>query len=255
MDVAEHVEQLRQDGERLAEVATSTPPSASVPTCPDWQLRDLVRHLGGVHRWATGFVQGEGRQPPDGDLEMLVGGWPPDADLVAWFHEGHRALVEALEAAPVDLETWTFLDAPSPLAFWARRQAHETAIHRVDAESAAGDVTGFPPAFAADGVDELLLGFVSRPGSELGVESPRSMLIRAADVHRSWGVTFAPSGFQILADPSGLGVPADVKLEVTGEVADLYVALWNRRDFEGMDLQGEPQLLDLWRDAVRISWS
>ena len=108
--------------------------------------------------------------------------------------------MEALASAPADLETWTFLDAPTPLAFWARRQAHETAIHRVDAESAAGDVTGFPSGFAADGIDELLLRFVGRPGRPLPVETPRSMVVRALDVPRSWRVTFAPSGFQIQAD-------------------------------------------------------
>ena len=251
MDVAEHVEQLRDDGQRLADVAASIALSDQVPTCPDWQLRDLVRHLGGVHRWATGFVRGIGRQPPDGDLEKLVEGWPADAELVAWFQEGHRALTQALEAAPADLETWTFLDAPSPLAFWARRQAHETAIHRVDAETAAGDVTGFPPTFAADGVDELLLGFAGRPGSSLPVESPRSMIVRAADVPRSWGVMFAPSGFQNKADPIDL----DAELLVTGDVSDLYVALWNRSDAATLELEGEEDLLELWRDTVRISWS
>jgi uncharacterized protein (TIGR03083 family) len=251
MDVAEHVEQLRRDGERLAEVASRTDPGAAVPTCPDWRLRDLVRHVGGVHRWATGFVLGAGVQPRDGDLERFVGGWPADADLVTWFEEGHRALVEALVVAPADLDTWTFLDAPTPLAFWARRQAHETAIHRVDAESAADDVTGFPPAFAADGVDELLLRFVSRPGTSLPVTSPRSMVARATDVPRSWAVTFAPKGFQIEADPEDIA--AD--LVVSDDVANLYVMLWNRRSPAGSHVEGEQDLLELWRETVRISWS
>ncbi len=251
MDVLEHVEQLRRDGERLAEVASSTDPAASVPTCPDWRLRDLVRHVGGVHRWARGFVLGAGRQPPDGDLEQLVGGWPEDTDLVAWFRAGHRALVEALASAPADLETWTFLDAPSPLAFWACRQAHETAIHRVDAETAAGDVTGFPCGFAADGVDELLLRFASRPGRTLPVQTPRSMVVRAGDVPRSWRVTFAPPGFQIQADPTD----ADAELVVAGDVSELYVVLWNRRDSAGLELDGEPDLLDLWRETMRIRWT
>jgi uncharacterized protein (TIGR03083 family) len=251
VDVLEHVEQLRLDGERLAEVASSTDPVAPVPTCPDWQLRDLVRHVGGVHRWATGFVLGAGVQPPDGDLEQLVGGWPEDADLVAWFRAGHRSLVEALASAPADLNTWTFLDAPTPLAFWARRQAHETAIHRVDAESAAGDATGFPSVFAADGVDELLLRFASRSSRTLPVGAPRSMFVRATDVPRSWFVTFTPTGFQIQADP----MDADAELLVTGVASDLYVMLWNRRDTAGLELDGEPYLLELWREVLRISWN
>jgi uncharacterized protein (TIGR03083 family) len=251
VDVFEHVEQLRLDGERLAEVASSTDPAALVPTCPEWQLRDLVRHVGGVHRWATGFVQGDGRQPPDGDLEQLVGGWPEDADLAGWFRAGHRALVEALESAPADLETWTFLDAPTPLAFWARRQAHETAIHRVDAEGAAGEVTGFPSRFAADGVDELLLRFAGRPGRALPVDLPRSMLVRATDVPRSWRVTFAPTGFQILTDP----IAADAELVVTGDAPRLYVMLWNRQGTAGLQAAGASDLLDLWRETVRIRWT
>jgi hypothetical protein len=72
VEVPDYVEQLRRDGERLATVASSTDPGAPVPTCPDWSLRDLVHHVGGVHRWATGFVRGAGRQPPDGDLERFV---------------------------------------------------------------------------------------------------------------------------------------------------------------------------------------
>ena len=51
-------------------------------------------------------------------------------------------LIEALDSASPDLEAWTFLPAPSPLAMLARRQAHETAIHRYDAESAADDRQG-----------------------------------------------------------------------------------------------------------------
>lgn len=45
------------------------------------------------------------------------------------------------------------------LAFWARWQADETAIHRADAELASGQVIAFAPEFAADGVDELVIGF------------------------------------------------------------------------------------------------
>ncbi|MGH2595834.1 MAG: maleylpyruvate isomerase family mycothiol-dependent enzyme [Actinomycetota bacterium] len=251
MDVSEYVEQLRLDGKRLADVASSTDLAAPVPSCPDWQVRDLVRHVGGVHRWATGFVLGVGQQPPDGDLERFVGGWPQDADLVAWFRAGYRALVEALASAPADLETWTFLDAPSPLEFWACRQAHETAIHRVDAEAAAGDVTGFPSAFAADGVDELLLRFASRPGRTLQVASPRSMVVHAADEPRSWHVRFAPSGFQIQADPT----EPDAELVVSGNASDLYLLLWNRRDTTGLELDGEPDLLDLWRETVQLNWT
>jgi hypothetical protein len=86
----------------------------------------------------------------DVDLDDIVGTWPADLDLIDWFREGHTRLVHTLVSAPPDLDCFTFLAAPSPLAMWARRQAHETAMHRVDAESPGSTITKFHPAFAAD---------------------------------------------------------------------------------------------------------
>src|SRR6516165_11402188 len=160
MDVATHIEALRMEGDHMAAAIRAADPGAPVPPCSDWVVRDLVRHMGGVHRWATGYVAEARTEYSPTDLEVLVGGWPADADMTDWFVEGHAKLVAALEAAPPDLACWTFLPAPSPRAMWARRQAHETAIHRVDAELAAGTAEhGFAPPFAADGVDELLTCF------------------------------------------------------------------------------------------------
>lgn len=150
---------------------------------------------------------------------------------------------------------WARASAPlslrAPVGF-AQHPAHETAIHRVDAESAGGDVTGFPSGFAVDGIDELLLRFANRPGRTLpAVETTRSMVVRAKDEPRSWRVTFAPSGFQIEADP----IDDDAELLVTGDASELYVLLWNRRAAAGSEMDGEPDLLDLWRETAQIRWS
>jgi uncharacterized protein (TIGR03083 family) len=121
-----------------------------------------------VHRWATRYVT-------EGLTERIPLGDEPEGDgaeLVAWYREGHRALVKALTDADPALECFAFLPASSPLAFWARRQAHETAIHRVDAESALGaDHSPFEPAFAADGIDELLVRFHGRERSRVRMDT------------------------------------------------------------------------------------
>src|SRR5204862_2895326 len=101
---------------------------------------------------------------------------------------GHAALVTALEAAPEDLACWTFLPAPSPRAFWARRQAHETAIHLADAWSASGESASFSPAFAADGVDELLYGFGGRRRAGMRTTVERTLALRATDRDERWHV-------------------------------------------------------------------
>src|SRR4051794_22405295 len=162
----------------MAAAIEAVPATAPIPTCPEWTMRDLVLHQGEVHRWAGAIVAGKHMKPPEGDV---VGPAPSDPALVDWFREGHASLVDALETADPALECWSFLPAPSPLAFWARRQCHETGIHRADAETASGTITPFAPDVAVDGIDELLSAFITRRGGRLTSEMPRTLLVQTDD--------------------------------------------------------------------------
>ena len=245
--------------------------TAAVPSCPGWQVRDLLRHTGHVHRWAASYVvhrlTSEVAEMPE--AEQLSSG-PSDADLLGWFTAGHAALADALAAAPADLACWTFLEAPSPLAFWARRQAHETTIHRVDAELAAGSgVTGFGQAFAADGVDELITGFLGRDAARAAgnrATPPRRIRVLASDAGRAWEVGLTPDGQHVvLAGPAGeasaRGEPDDLDgnhadCTLAGPAAGLYLLLWNRADTgaAGVAAHGDVALLRSWRQGVRVTW-
>ncbi len=139
-------------------------PDALVPTCPDWTVRDLVAHVGGVHRWATSFIR-TGRTTPtslDEDEAFFI--TVPDDELVDSYRDAHAELLEALRCAEPDTACWTFLSAPSPLIFWARRQAHEASMHCVDAEASIGVPSSFPPDFAVDGITELPRGVLRATG-------------------------------------------------------------------------------------------
>jgi uncharacterized protein (TIGR03083 family) len=252
VEVAEHIEFLQVEGERLAAAADLAGPDAPVPTCPEWVVRDLVRHVGGVHRWATSYVAGAHTELQDVQLEELVGAWPADEELTAWFRQGHAALVTALSEADPDLECWTFLPAPSPRAMWARRQAHETAMHRVDAELAAGvALSPLSPSFAADGVDELLTCFVTRRGSKLPADPPRTLRVAGTDEAASWLVSIGAEGPSTIVD-MGSGT-ADCL--VRGPAPELYRLLWNRRSSEGLERHGDAGVLDLFLDRVHVRWS
>ncbi|MFE4518574.1 maleylpyruvate isomerase family mycothiol-dependent enzyme, partial [Kitasatospora sp. NPDC056783] len=162
MEITDHIDALRREGTLLADAAARTDLSAPVPTCPKWQLADLLRHIGSVHRWAASIVgQGLRERPGQAGEYAAVGPVPSDDALLDWYREGHAAVVETLSSTPADVECWTFLPSTSPLAFWARRQAHETAIHRHDADAAAG-VPGpaVDTALAVDGIDELVSGLM-----------------------------------------------------------------------------------------------
>ena len=135
MEITEHIDALRCQGDLLADAATRAGLDASVPTCPSWQVKDLLRHTGYIHRWAARHITECPDAVLDGPPEAdILRGGAADPDLLVWFRAGHAALVETLSTADPGLVCATFMAAPSPLAFWARRQAHETAIHRADAE-------------------------------------------------------------------------------------------------------------------------
>ena len=243
MDFAGWMDALRNEGLRMAEVTEQASPDAPVSSCPDWLVRDLVRHTGWVHRWA-GLVISEGRmEPPSDRREPIPAGWPPDAGLADWFREGHERVIRALENAPADLRCWTIMDAPAPRDFWARRQAHETSIHRVDAELAAGNVSGFDPVHAADGIDELLVWFIGRSGRSPSAAMEVTLGVRATDVGRGWTATFGPAGAY---GRRGIGEAA---CTVSGDAADLYPYLWSRTPLGDLHVEGDRAVLKQWRES------
>ncbi|HEY1832291.1 MAG TPA: maleylpyruvate isomerase family mycothiol-dependent enzyme [Acidimicrobiales bacterium] len=246
MEIASHIEQLKADGARMAEtIGMAKGLDAPVPSCPDWILGDLVGHQGAIHRWATAFVSGGITDPGQVDFEALRQSNPGGEGLASWFIEGHAALVSALEEADGDVECFTFMAAPSPLAFWARRQAHETAIHRLDTELTAGVApTMVAPVFASDGIDEMLRGFLPRRHKSAVSPVPLTLLVLCSDTSRSWRVTMGPDG---LVCEVGVGVGGDsdgAECSVMGPACDLYYALWNRCGLGALSVEGNPEVID-----------
>ncbi len=252
--IAEHIDALRDQGGMLADAAERAGLDAAVPPCPPWRVKDLLRHTGYVHRWAARHLTERPDRvlagPPE--AEILAGG-APDPELLAWFRAGHAALVEILSTADPDLRCATFIDAPSPLAFWARRQAHETAIHRADADSARGVIPEYPAQFAADGIDELIVGFGRRSRYRPSPERDGTVLVRAADTGDAWQLAAAAGRFEAHRGPGGPGEPGCL---VAGPASGLYLFLWNRCDAAraGVTVAGDPAVLAAWQSAVRVRW-
>lgn len=256
MRIIEHIDALRGEGELLASAARRAPLDAPVPTCPDWTVGDLVRHIGTIHRWATAYVAGGHAEPMSAQAEVMVTATPDDADLFDWYTSGHAALVAVLEAARDDLGCFTFLPgAVSGRAFWARRQAHETAIHRVDAQSATGTIDPVTPPFARDGIDELLRGFYARRSRRRLLDEPRRLSLHATDTGDAWlveagGPTLIVTGPR----PSAGSMPGRADVTIRATASDLYLLLWNRRPATGLDVTGDTDLLDWWRAHAQVVW-
>ena len=118
-----------------------------VPTCPGWTFRQLATHLGRGHRWAAQIVA-TGATAPVPMREVADGKLPEDpARHVSWLNAGADQVIEAVAAAGSDL-VWT-MTGIRPASFWARRRAHEAAVHLADAQLAAGRDVDLDPGLAA----------------------------------------------------------------------------------------------------------
>ena len=248
MDASSLIDRLEQHGTSLADAAARAGLAAAVPTCPGWDVRDLLAHTGMVHRWATVHIQ-DGRAASVDDPERDFAA--PDDGVVDWFRAGHAALVAALRAAPDDLDAMTFLaNSGTPRQFWARRQAHETAIHGADAASALDEIPDIDADFALDGVGELLEGFYGRRGGKLTADPPLTLRIAPTDATTTWRVELRPDRRTITRDDSGA---ADCTL--SGRSADLYLSLWNRRPAIPVEIDGDDRAVEVWRRLARVRWS
>ena len=255
MEISEHIAAVGQEAGLFAAAARQGGFEADIETCPGWNMRDLVRHLMEIHLWAAAHVAQPHDKPWVDDLAELAVFWPDlavfwpeDNELIDWYLNVNANLVDALDSAPLDVESFTFLPAPSPLAMWARRQAHETAIHRFDAQNATGTADGFDPVFASDGIDELLAGFAPR-ADQFPTTTTRTMVVHAEDANDLWHLTLAPDGITTVRGDG----PADVRL--IGDASSLYLVLWNRGADSTITVAGDQELLDLWHNNKRVRWS
>jgi hypothetical protein len=136
---------------------------------------------------------------------------------------------------------------------WARRQSHETAIHRVDAELAAGAAPGpFAAPFAADGVGELLECFVPRRSTKLRADTPASLAVACTDADAAWLLRIGADGVTTQPGPASR---RDADCSVRGAAGDLYLALWNRAGPEALTVEGDREVLGLFLEQVHVRWS
>jgi len=252
LSLHEHLAALEAAGARLGDCAGDAGLEARVPTCPEWTVRELVAHQAMVHRWATAHIRGDDPDQSPAQAQILE----TESDLVSYYREGLAALVAALNDAPADLEAMTFLkDAPPPREFWARRQAHETTIHMVDAQAAVlgraptTDEAAIDNGLATDGLDELLRGFFTRGKSKLFDGVPFVVVVAPRDVDRRWVLRVDE---RLTVDPEDDDA-SDADARLTGSAAALYLALWNRGD--EIVVEGNPEVFARWRETQRVTWS
>ena len=218
---------IAMDAERIAAL-TDANPGASVPSCPGWDMARLAGHVGRVHRMTVGVLT----NPVDGFPDPSTMDKPPaDPALSAAFVRTGATTLDALLAnRDMDSPCWNFLNEPPFARFWFRRQCHETAVHRFDAELAFDPLASptTSAALAVDGIDEYFVFVRERLLAARGLASlGGSLHLHATDVEGEWMITVA-DGVLSVTHGHGKGDAA-----IRGTASDLFLGLWGRLDLIG----------------------
>lgn len=258
MDIDANLRHLRRAGDALGSAASTAGLDTDVPTCPGWRVRDLVHHIGGVHRWAAANVAAGANRAITLADALARDPVPSDDVLLEWYANGLDALVGVLAATPAGKPAWTFVPTADPLAFWARRQTQETVIHSVDVDRAAGTTThgALTPELASDGVDELLTVLLPRLITRRGgdpaslSDRERSLAIHTFDTGNRWHLHAGPTAFTVSTGEDAAAVTA--QCTVAGATEQVYLMLWNRADPAEVTATGDPSVLEWWRGSVHV---
>jgi uncharacterized protein (TIGR03083 family) len=239
----DYLRALRADGAALADAADRGLDPA-VPACPGWTVADLVLHTGMVHRHKLEIVRGRLARPPRP--------WPPPPpareELLDWYRRGLDELATALAETDPLTGVWTFHQADRTVGFWRRRMAQETAVHRVDAESAHGDPAPVPADLAADGVDEVLDVFLAPFCRREAVGGHGETLhLHATDAEGEWQLRLLPGGVEV-EHGHGKGDAA-----ARGTASDLLLFLWGRLPAARLETFGDPAVLARTRELAAMA--
>lgn len=213
-----------------------------IPHIEGWTVASVVGHTGWVARYATLAIAATPDAPPS---RADVPEPPPGDDVIAWFDEGQKALLTAIEAADPDHVCPTFT-GPQPVSWWRRRLAHEASIHRWDAYAATGSPDPIDPVQARDGIDEIFDVFVTvRMQYDVLKGAGETLHFHATDIDDGeWLATLGAESIEWSHDHAKADVAA------RGPVSDLLLLLWGRLPPSRLELFGDSSLLDRWQHAA-----
>jgi uncharacterized protein (TIGR03083 family) len=241
---------LIDETEAFGELIRNADPSTPVPTCPDWTLKQLFRHVGRGNRWSAQIVADRRAEPLD-PREVRDGKPPDDPDAaIDWFNAGARLLLDAVDDVGADTQVWTFI-GPRPAQWWIRRRVHEATVHRVDAALALGADYPLAPEVAADGITEWLERVAVQANAESSpLAAGQTLHLHATDeglgTVGEWTITGGHDGIT-WSHEHGKGTAA-----VRGPAKDLLLAVVRRKTAAdaGLEVLGDRAVWDGWLDRT-----
>lgn len=232
---------LRTEGPAFAAAVAEAPPETPVLSCPGWTVSDLAYHLTGVYVWArTVVTAGTTTRPVREDPTPPAGLTPAQ-----WYRQEYDQLMALFDGLDPEAPAWNFAPQPKKAGFWPRRMAHETAVHRWDAQLAIAAGEPIEAKLAADGVSEVLdtwlpAGRRISPGQWHGV-----VQLTATDAAQEWYLRLRGEGVALLDTATILDHDDHrARAQVAGTASDLLLALMGRVSFDTLGVAGDRRLLD-----------
>lgn len=234
-----YVDLIRSDAGLLA-TAADRGLEADVPSCPGWTVRDVVEHVAEVYLHKVACMREKAFPQP----------WPPERDETptpAHFAAARDMVLAELAGRDPDEFAATWWWDERTVGFWGRRMAHETAIHRVDAELAHGDPAPIDEQLALDGVDEVLRRFLAGDWSDEPFAGPPGTVVRVHSGDESWRIVMEPSAIVAQVD-RWPNEPAHA--DITGDPVPLYLWLWRRGSGDSLTVDGDPGAAELLHERL-----
>jgi len=238
MDTSDYLIAIERDGRAFLASCTAADPAATIAACPEWRPADLLWHLAEVHWFWRSIVEARASSYDQvTELERPA----DDGELPELYRLGLGALLTTLATVDPSTHVWTWANQQD-VAFVIRRMAQETAVHRWDADDAAGRAEAIDAALASDGIDEFLEHFLDQPKD--GSTIAGSVHLHCTDVAGEW--TTRPEGDRIVTvrehakGDCAMRGPADVLLR----------ALWRRAPIDALDVVGDRSVAERF-----LGWS
>jgi uncharacterized protein (TIGR03083 family) len=206
----------------LADAAESNL-DAPVQHCPGWTVADLVGHVWQVH-WFWGLMAEQRlAAPPEAEPPEP----PARAELVPAFRAGALRIVEILRSADQQAPVWTWAPSQQDIAFISRHQVQEAAVHRWDAEHAAGRQYRLDVPVSVDSIEEFLTFSVSSTTDQPAQPRPSldgRLVLSATDADAAWTIVDdeQPGTIRFTRGAED-GAPS-----ITGTASDLLLWLYQR---------------------------
>ena len=239
----DQIRQLRTEGEALLAAARAAGLDAPIEHCPGWDMQRLVSHTAKVFQ-RTVVVVAEGLMAPPPSDRFTA--FARDESIFDQYAVVLDDLVDALGNAVPNAPSWNFSGENLTNAFWVRRMLNEAAIHRWDAQHAAGTAEGFDPALAVDIIDELLFVLMPVLSASKNPELSATFHFHCTDIEGEWLTAFT-AGSPITTREHAKG-----QLAVRGPASPLCLWAWNRLPVTegGLEALGQTELLEQWATVV-----